>query len=155
MSFIASSTVPTSIEAVIQNYPFFPQLNLSDFRAAMRVDAVATTERAQHALLTALLEVNTRLRLWVAKQQAAGINTLAAVPEKPCHPAGTNNNLYLQAVYCLAKAQLVERYRDYDSTKNGHDKADELEPVADDYRRDAAWAINDLIGAPRTTVELI
>ncbi|MCO1344221.1 head completion/stabilization protein [Burkholderia multivorans] len=55
----------------------------------------------------------------------------------------------------LAKATLIERYRDYDTTGDGARRADELEPQSDELRRDARWAISDIVGRPRVTVELI
>lgn len=153
MSFVASGTTQT--ENDISNNPFWGDLKLSEFRDAMRVDSVVTPDRARHSLLTAMLEVNSRLVHWQEQQQAEGHSTITEVPSRPEHPEGAFLHLYLKAVWCLAKAQLIERYRDYDSTHSGHSNADDLNPVADDYRRDAVWAINDILGMHRTTVELI
>ena len=63
--------------------------------------------------------------------------------------------LYLRAVYATTKANLIERYRDYDATGDGHKSADKLELSADDLYRDARFAIRDIIGETHTTVELI
>lgn len=153
MSFIASGNQQT--EDNVKNNPFWGDLELSAFRSAMRVDSVVTPERARHSLITAMLEANSRLVTWQEQQQAKGYDTVADVPPRPEHPEGALQHLYLKAVWSLAKAQLIERYRDYDTTNSGHSNADELNPVADDYRRDAAWAINDILGIHRTTVELI
>lgn len=153
MSFIAAGSVET--EDDIPNHVFWGNLSLTDFRTAMRVDNVVTPDRARHALVMALLETNRRLSAYVLAQNALGYEVIGNVPALPGQPAGAQLALYQRAVWCLAKAQLVERYRDYDTTGNGDTRADELVAVADDYRRDAAWAINDLLGAPRTTVELI
>jgi hypothetical protein len=58
-------------------------------------------------------------------------------------------------VYCTAGAELAERYRGLDTTGTGQSAADQLTPVIDEYRRDARWAISDILGLTRTTVELI
>lgn len=157
MSFVAPNSPPPAAEedVTLDNHAFFPGLKLTEFREAMRIDSVTTRERAQHALEAAMIEVNDRLWDWAEIQMAEGHAALLDVPASRGQPEGANKRLYLRAVWCLAKAQLVERYRDYDTTKAGHDKADDLEPAADDYRRDAAWAINDLTRTARTTVELI
>lgn len=157
MSFVAPNTptVATEQDQSITNHEFFPNLSLLEFRSGMRVDSVTTKERAVHALYRAMLEVNGRLWAWADQKKAQGISTLDDVTQKKGHPAGAIKKLYLTAVWSLAKAELVERIPDYDTTNAGKDKADSLEPAAETYRRDASWAINDIIGAPRSTIELI
>lgn len=156
MSFVASNNPaqPTA-STTITNAAFFPDLKLEEFRAAMRVDAVATPERAMQALRAAVIEANNRLSRWLTEQINQGFNSIAEVPAKPGAIEDQNKFLYLRAVWSLAKANLIERYRDYDTTKSGQEKAELLAESVDDLRRDAAWAINDLVGAPRSTVELI
>lgn len=155
MAFVAASPALDDTCQPIVNHPFFPELDLAEFRTTMRVDNVASASRARHALYAAMLEANGRLANWMLDQQTAGIETLAQAPEKLGYPVGANVQLYYRAVYALAKSSLVERYRDYDSTNKGNSRAEELDSSIDELRRDAAWAINDLVGAPRNTVELI
>ena len=54
-----------------------------------------------------------------------------------------------------AGAELAERYRGLDTTGTGQGAADQQTTSADEYRRDARWSISDILGIPRTTVELI
>ena len=63
--------------------------------------------------------------------------------------------LYQRAVYATAKAELIERYRDFDSTDAGQRRAETMELSVDDYRRQARYAIRDILGRPRATVELL
>ncbi len=153
MTLIASGS--TSEPVTITNASFFPDLTISEFRDAMRVDSTVTDDRAVHALQAAMFNVNAQLASWMADQKEAGVNTLENVPEQDWQPAGVYMRLYLRAVWSMARANLVERYRDYDSTNDGHDRAEALENTGDDYRRDAHWAIADIKGINRTTVELI
>lgn len=157
MSFVAPNTPDNAIESdeTIDNYEFFPNLSLMEFRTGMRVDSVTTKERAIHALYRAMLEVNGRLWSWVSQQQQNGVGSLENAPQKSGHPAGALKKLYFTAVWSLAKAELVERLPDYDTTNSGKEKAEAIEPSAETYRRDASWAINDITGAARTTIELI
>ncbi|MBB5320478.1 head completion/stabilization protein [Marinobacter oulmenensis] len=154
MSLIAAGG-ETESTATVDNAEFFPPLKVAEFRAAMRVDGTITDGRATHALESALYDVNQQLATWAAEKQEAGAASIDAVQPPPWLPAGAYQRLYLRAVYATAKASLIERYRDYDSSGEGDNKADKLDPVADDYRRDAAWAIADITGRRRATVELI
>lgn len=154
MSLIAAGG-ETESTATVDNAEFFPALEIAKFREAMRVDGTITDGRAAHALESALFDVNQQLATWAADKQESGAATIADVQPPPWYPAGAYKRLYLRAVYATAKANLIERYRDYDTTGEGDKRAEKLEPVGDDYRRDAAWAISDITGRRRNTVELI
>lgn len=157
MSFIAhNSPAPQAPETeILVNDPFFPDLDLLAFRSAMRIDAVTTTQRARHALYTAMLDANQRLASWAERQRQSGYHTLMDVPGKAFLPHDARLHLYCRAVWSLAKANLIERYRDYDTTHAKGKDVEIEEDAAADYRRDAAWAINDIADLPRVTVELI
>lgn len=153
MSLIAAGG--TTEPVTIPNAPFFPDLQLQEFRDSMRLDGTVPDKRAVHALEAAMYDANRSLADWMQEQLDAGVDSIDNVPQPAWQPEGFYKALYLRAVWSLAKSNLVERYRDYDSTGAGHDRADALEMTDDDYRRDAAWAISDIRGRPRTTVELI
>lgn len=153
--FNPTSTPHTGDNKTLTNHAFYPDIELGDFRQCMRVDSLATPERAEFALSSAMLEVNRRLVAFQQRQEAQGITTLLAVADSYGAPAGEKPLLYKRAVYALAKASLIERYRDYDSTAKAQGRADQLEENIDELRRDAAWAINDLVGRPRATVGLL
>lgn len=154
--FNATGTGPSATQTTtLENAGFFPALDLSDFRETMRVDNVATAERALHALRAAMMETNRRLAKWMNAQLQAGVERLENAEAAPGQPQDEKEQLYIRAVYSLAKANLVERYRDYDSTAKAQGRADHLEENIDDLRRDAAWAINDISNTARTTVDLI
>lgn len=156
MSFVATGGATAATETdTIDNNAFWPDLDVTEFRDGMRVDSLATPPRIVGALHAALMDVNAQLLGYQLEQQAAGHETAAAVPPKPGQRPGDVTLLYLRAVWHLAKADLIDRYRDYDATNDGHDRADALEHTANDHRRAAAWAISDIKGVRRTTVELI
>ena len=151
--FVSNAT--TSEDATLQNNGFWPGLKLSDFRASMRVDNVATVDRAAHALESAMLTVNARLWKFQQGQQQEGITEAAQIPARNAERDGDVVVLYKRAVWSMAKADLVERYRDYDATGDARDRADDMDPMVDDLRQSAAFAINDIQRQPRMTVELI
>lgn len=156
MSFVAAGGLHTATETdTIENNGFWPALKVAEFRESMRVDSLATPPRLAMALDGAAMDVNAQLLAYQLQQQAAGHDTADDVPPRPGQRQGDLVRLYLRAVWSLAKADLIERYRDYDATRDGHDRADALTDAVDDYRRAAAWAIRDITGDRRTTVELI
>ncbi len=56
---------------------------------------------------------------------------------------------------CCTAAELTERYRSFDASDSANQRADDLTPSIDELRRDQRWAIRDLKGESRVTVELI
>lgn len=151
--FVANSPAP--VEATISNIDFFPTISLEKCRASIRLDQNITEPRLRAALINAMQEVNADLASWRATQTAAGYAELDDVPADQIGGVSVKTNSYTRAVYCFAKAELIERYRDYDTTLSGNQRADELDPAVDDYRRQGIIAIRAIIGAPRCTIELI
>lgn len=146
---------PAVTEDDISNYEFWPSINPESCRDAMGIDSAISAKRLRMALINAMTATNIDLRYWVSTQQGIGYATLQDVPAEQIDGESINIQLYRRAVYCAAKAELLERYRDYDSTLSGSQRADELEATIGDVRRDGRAAIRDLIGESRITVELI
>lgn len=151
--FVANS--PSIEEPDISNSAFWPAISLTDCRAVMRIGSEITSERLREALINGIIDTNADLAAWRFTQEQAGHADLAAVPAEAIDGDSINLTLYRRAVYNFAKAELTERYRDYDSTLQGGDRADNLDPTIDQYRRQAILAIRQISGRQRTTVELI
>ncbi|AGH85607.1 Phage head completion-stabilization protein [Ralstonia pseudosolanacearum FQY_4] len=157
-SFIAAAPVPTPAQPggqPIGNDGFFPDIDVDQACAAMRLDGTVTPERLRAALVDAALSVNDELAAWKAQQLAAGFTELGAVPGQWIDGRSRHVHRYLRAVHCTAAAWLMERYRSFDATAAGDRKAESENSAVDDLRRDARWAVSDITGAARTTVELI
>lgn len=155
MSFVTTSPVDPLEEAPITSSAFWPAVDLAAVRDQQRIDSTVTTPRLAGAIIEAIAFVNSELSAWRAARIAEGSATLDAVEAEQINDVSILVHRYLRAVGCTAKALLLERYRDFDSTARGDKKADVLEDPIDDLRRDARWAINDILGIGRTTVELI
>jgi hypothetical protein len=121
----------------------------------MRLDGTVTHERLRPAALDAMASVNAELHEWQVAQRAAGHADLASLPTAQLGGESTYVLRYRRAVYHLARADVTEQYRAYDSTKSGGQKAEDLEATICESRRNARWALNDIRGIPRSTVELI
>lgn len=153
-SFIAAAPA-TAGQNLIANDGFFPDVDVDHALAAMRQDGTVTPERLRAALVEAALSVNAELAGWKADQVAAGHAALEAVPAPQLDGKSAQLHRYLRALHCQARASLIERYRDYDATAAGDKTAEALLQAVEDLRRDARWAISDILGITRTTVELI
>ncbi len=139
----------------IINDDWFPDLDGEHMRAALRLDGSITDARLEVAAVNALIQVNAELADYQAQREAEGHAALANVPAKQIQGESQLLHLYRRAIYCSAGAELAERYRDYSATGDGAERAEALTPTADEYRRDARWAIRSILGRVHTTVELI
>lgn len=156
MSFVAVSVPPAApASAVIENDGFFPDIDPSAARARMRIDGTVTSDRLAAALIEACAWANAQLADWKTEQAAGGATALAEVASPTIGGVSALTHRYHRAVECAAAALINERYRSYDATNDGHQYADRLELIVEDMRRDAQWAISDIIGRSRTVIELI
>lgn len=154
MRFVAPEQAPEQAE-VIKNTPFWPDVDLSEFRSVMRTDGTVTSPRLGQLIRSAMSEVNAELYEYRKRQQLLGFQTLADVPAEVLDGKSERINHYHNAVYCWARAQVNERYQDYDATASGVKRGDELAEASGDLWRDARWAISRVQDAPHCTVELI
>ena len=139
----------------INSEAFWPSIDLDKLRETLRIDSSVTAARLETAVIAAVISVNRELSAWREAKQAAGYASLEAVPSERVKDQSQLVYLYQRAVECAAGAEVCERYRSYDTTRSGAEEADRTEPTIDDYRRDQRWAIRDILGTSRTTVELL
>lgn len=151
--FVINGTPQPSAD--ITNGTFWPVVKPDEIRASMRLDGAITAERLRAAAVAAVMMVNDDLAVWRAKQEAAGRAALSAVPAEQIDGKSRLVLLYQRAVACCTAAELTERYRSYDASDSANQRADDLTPSIDELRRDQRWAIRDLKGESRVTVELI
>ncbi|MDP3579151.1 head completion/stabilization protein [Methyloversatilis sp.] len=152
--FVAIGATPTD-QAPITSGAFWPAVDPDDALKDKRIDGTVTPPRLRAALIDAIATVNHDLAGWMAAQIALGFDTLAEVPAPVVDDESIHVHRYRRAVYCLAAADLTEQYRSFDATDAGHQYADKLETPIGDLRRAAHWALRDIRGEQRTTVDLI
>ena len=136
-------------DIVISNDGWYPNIQSKDFRETMRVGKSIVNQQLAFAVEQAIPKVNKDLLAYRAtriifaeKSIRYGAKTLDEI-------------LYITAVYNLSKSILTNQYRDYDSTKTGHEEADLAEGKIDTYQFQALSAISQLLGKPRLTCELL
>ena len=156
MSFLGTEPAPAADdETSLTNDGWFPAVDLAELRAAVRLDGTVTPARLRHAAVNAMASVNAELASYKEAQLYAGHADLANVPAAKIADESVQLQRYRRAVYGCVQADLIEHYRDFDTTGAGDKAAEKLELRLDDLRRDVRWAISDLVGRRRTTVELI
>ncbi|WP_105534174.1 head completion/stabilization protein [Solimicrobium silvestre] len=161
MSFSAFAPPTNSVpddQQIVENDGWFPAIHLSDLREAARLDGTVTDARLTPAVVTAMLAVNQALAEWQARQRINGWSDLASVPAPTINRESQYLAHYRRAVYSTTKADLLEKYRDYDSTASSMSdkKAMEwLDTAPEQERRNAHWAIANILQQPHMTVELI
>lgn len=142
---------------------FWPVIKLGELRLAARITGGITTSRLMHATTEAVAHATDQLRDWRAVQVKAGFDTLEDVPSvSPSGDAeklvinGENVKVYRfrRAVYSIARALVLEGYRDVDTTPKGDKDAASLDQQRDDLWRDARWSIADIRDETRLYAEL-
>jgi len=145
----------TETPEIIPNNSFWPDLDLMQFRSAMRVDGTVTPERLRQVVLTAMAEVNAELYPWRERQELRGYNSLADVPAERLAGESVRLQHYRSAVWCWTRAVLNERYQDFDATGAGVKRGEEFADATGDLWRDARWSVSRVQNLPHCTVELI
>lgn len=151
---VPAPSTPAS-EPPIVSSAFWPEVDPVQIRGDQRIDNSITPIRLRAALIEAIATTNSALTTWRFTQVGAGFEALADVPAEKIDDISILEHRYLRAVGCLAKALILERSRDIDTTGKGDRKSEALNDPIDDHRRDHLNAIADITGVPRTTVELI
>ena len=141
--------------AIIVNDGWFPDIDPAMFKEQQRIRDNVTPARMREALISAILAVRSDLRAWAAGHRSAGSARLEAVQADRIDNTSELVLLYRRAIFTRAKAEVVERYRDVDLTKDGERKAEDLDTTVGELRRDSIHAIREMLGVTRTTVELI
>lgn len=160
MTFVARPSAseieqPPEEETDVVNDGFFPNIDPAAVREAARIPTSITPARLRAAILGAIMTVEIDLRAFAAASIAAGHATLAAVPAPQLDGKSVQLIRYHRAIAFYAKAELIERHRDFDTTAAGGGQADELTPSIGELRRDAQHAVRDMLGRTRTVVDLI
>ena len=148
---------PPALEDSFALGSFWPSLSIAAARAAMRIPTDITDQRLADALKAAMLEADQDLAVWQGLQLAAGFESLAEVPDRNPDIGGEKRLavLWRRAVHSLAMADLSELQRTADTTTAGARRSEQSELTVDDHRRNARFAIRDMLGITRTSVELI
>lgn len=153
-SFVANAS-PVTKQPNVSAGAFWPEIDVAVLRETIRVPGDIQAPRMRSTVVSAVMDVTRELEAWQADKEAAGYATLAEVPAPVIDGSTRLVHLFLRAVGCATAVELHERYRSYDATAQGNQRAEELTPTIDEIRRDLRNTLCDLQGLRRVTVELI
>jgi hypothetical protein len=149
----AVAATPTN-EGIIANDGFWPNVDLSALRAATRLTGNVTAERLRASTIEAMLDVNTQLATFKGARIGEGWDSAADIGDNLAGSSALVHR-YLRAVASTVQADIAEKYRDWDNTRAGDYRAQGEADSADDFRRNARWAVADILGRPRNVIELL
>lgn len=135
---------------------FWPALNITAIREAIRLDTNITAARLREATRIAMLHVADQLSVWRAEQVVAGHANLQAVP--PRQLVGGESDyvaLWNRAVYSAVGADLGERQIGGGLSTAGAERAEQLLADVEIHRRNLAFAVRDFLGRPRIIAEAL
>ncbi|SDF04656.1 head completion/stabilization protein [Rhodospira trueperi] len=135
---------------------WYPPVDVTALRARTGLDGTWSDGRLTLLVREAADAVADVLADWRADREAEGAATLAAVaPTGPLDGTPLSVWRWRTAIECRVRAAVIRATRDFHSTGDGHDRADALEPTADEWLARAHEALSRLMGRPRATIELI
>lgn len=155
--FVATAPAPTAEGAAdaLRSDGWFPDLSIAWIRATVRIDGTITEDRLRDAGRYAIADINRNLAKYKAGSVAAGKGSLAAVSSDEIDGENRLELLYRRAVACALKAELIERFRDFDTTDAGLRRAEDLDASIGEQRRNSTWAVRDILGLSHSVIELI
>jgi Phage head completion protein (GPL) len=150
----ATATPPAAESTVIKNDGFWPDVDLALLRASTRLTGNVTEERLRSSAIEALLDVNGQLATFKATKVGEGWENAADIGDTVAGASAIVHR-YLRAIASTVQADIAEKYRDWDNTRAGDYRGEGENTAADEFRRNARWAVADILGRPRNVVELL
>lgn len=145
MSFAIASPSYKDDSSIVIEQAWWPHVSARAAREVLRLDGNVTDPRLQEFLKNAVFAINDELTEWRQAQNETGI----------AEPSERVQHLYLRAVYFYAHAELLEQYRNYDTTGAGEKRAENLTETIGESRRLSRVAVRDIQGLSRMAVELL
>ncbi|MCU9047994.1 head completion/stabilization protein [Pseudomonas aeruginosa] len=153
MSFSGKPT--TLVERAIDNDGFWPDLGVSEFQTGYRLPAEYLVDLLADGITTAMAEVNRDLAARKLAWQAAGIASMATadpltLPEPHFYVAS-----YKRAVYCRAKAYLLQQFATVNRRAEAENLAKEAPETHEAFLAFSQQAVRLIQGRGRITAVLL
>ena len=149
MSLIANGDLPVQ-SADISSDDFFPVVSIAQVRDFVRVDTSVTDARLAQIVYEEILDVQRLLASLTTQADHLIDLSSSKIDGKSAYEVW-----YFSAIANGVGAKVTEKYRNYDSTNKGGDKAAEMSHTIDEYRRNKMWALAQLQNRNQTVVALI
>lgn len=141
---------------VVQFDGWWPNMNITAVREAVRLDTTVTADRLRDAVRLAMLDIANELADWRADQEALGYANLDAVPAR-IRVDGVSDYVmrWNRAVYSVVGGDVGERLLGAGLTSAGAERAEQLQHDVDVHVRNVRYAVRDFLGRPRARVRLV
>lgn len=140
-------------DITITNDGWWPDTRVGDFQRQRSIPASIPAETVTYALLTAIGEANAELSAYQFSQNASGYHSAKDVPGPSAEDVNQLCAQYLKVIFSRAKAELMGEI-----TSAEREKANPGQQSEDTRERllaEAAFAVRNIMGYPRVTVDLI
>lgn len=135
---------------------WWPGINITAVRDAVRIDTTVTAERLRDAVRLAMLDVADQLASWRAEQEALGHASLQAVPPRlQVDNVSDYVMRFNRAVYSVVAGDVGERQLAQGLSRAGAERAEQLSQDVDVHYRNVTWAVRDFLGQTRARVALV
>ncbi|AMO56563.1 hypothetical protein GZ77_03855 [Endozoicomonas montiporae] len=150
MSF--SGLPDQAVDSTVSNDGFWPDLDTGEFQKNYRLPAEYELGMVEDNLQLGMASVNHTLRKWKAEQQEAGHDSMDSVPSDQIGGDKLTLIYYRRAVFCHAKALLLQQFATTDRREAANNEAKESEETEDKFLEFSRHAITDFLGLCRIGV---
>lgn len=141
---------------VVQCDGWWPDINITELRDAVRLDTNIPPARLRDAVRQAMLDIAAELNDWRLEREAAGADNLTDVPARIMVDGQSDYVLrWARTIYSCVGADLGERLIGQGATAAGVDRAEALANEVDPHLRNVRHAVRDFLGRPRIVASLV
>lgn len=153
-TFIPSNSSTSNENDSVLGNAWFPAVSIKEFEELYRITGVVGDDQRKHFLQSALNLI--AIELVTLKTLNPDAEHFTDIDSEAFGENSTVNIFdFKTAVYALAKSISNEQYRNYDSTKSGHDRADAIDETVCQYQRQSHEAVRRLLKKTRIDCELL
>lgn len=135
---------------------FWPAVDLTHLRAALRIDQAVTPERLLDVTRNAVLDIMAELEAWKRDQEDKGIAKLVDVAGRFSVDGQSDYVIrWHRAIQSVVAADLADRQLGQSARSAGIERVEELAADIDIHRRNVTYAVRDFLGRPRIIAEVI
>ncbi|WP_312226232.1 head completion/stabilization protein [Stutzerimonas nitrititolerans] len=153
MSFSGKPT--TLVEQAIENDGFWPDLSVAEFQRGYRLPAEYLVELLADGIAFSMGEVNQDLAKRKAAWQAAGITSVESADPTVLQERTFHVATYKRAVYCRAKAYLLQQFATVNRRDAAENLAKEAPATEERFLAFSQQAVRLLQGRSRITAVLL
>lgn len=150
-----SGKTPSPPQGIIQNQPFWPEMDLQVFSVNYRVPNDLAVETTREHLIQAMTDINLRLSEFSFEYSSQGYMNLEEVPAETVDQESILTILYRRAVSCRAKASICRDYPTIDRREPAENQAKSAPETEAVYLRFADEAVRQMMNKSDITVDLI